>query len=179
MRSIMKTKRLGELSRVAMLKASTWLRQEKGSLNVLYALALIPMIGALGLATDTARGYPAEGAPVAVDRPGGPRRRQGLLSRRERNADVLKYFSANFPNTAAIAFDAPFQADFMDARSDAAIRRLTAASAGSETLAYSATATIPTTFMRVLNAVGCTGMQRNDGVFRNPRWSAPSARWMR
>jgi hypothetical protein len=49
--------KLGQLSRRAMMKASTWLRQESGSIQVLYALALIPMIGALGLATDTARGY--------------------------------------------------------------------------------------------------------------------------
>src|SRR4249920_2564695 len=99
---IMKTKRLGELSRGAMLKASTWLRQEKGSLNVLYALALIPMIGALGLATDTARGYLLKARlSQSIDQAvlaGGK-----VYFSPERNADVLKYFSANFPHTVAIS----------------------------------------------------------------------------
>ncbi len=155
MRSIMKTKRLGELSRGAMLKASTWLRQEKGSLNVIYALALIPMIGALGLATDTARGYLLKARlSQSIDQAvlaGGK-----VYFSPERNADVLKYFSANFPHTVAIAYDTPFQADFMDA--EVTLNTPVAGGeSGSETLRLSATATIPTTFMRVLNAVGCTG----------------------
>ena len=96
----MKTKRLGELSRGAMLKASTWLRQEKGSLNVIYALALIPMIGALGLATDTARGYLLKARlSQSIDQAvlaGGK-----VYFSADRDADVLKYFSANFPHTVA------------------------------------------------------------------------------
>jgi Putative Flp pilus-assembly TadE/G-like len=151
---IMKTKRLGELSRGAMLKATTWLRQEKGSLNVLYALALIPMIGALGLATDTARGYLLKARlSQSIDQAvlaGGK-----VYFSPERNADVLKYFSANFPHTVAISYDTPFQADFMDA--EVTLNSPVAAGvSGSETLHLTATATIPTTFMRVLNAVGCT-----------------------
>lgn len=154
MRSIMKTKRLGELSRGAMLKASTWLRQEKGSLNVIYALALIPMIGALGLATDTARGYLLKARlSQSIDQAvlaGGK-----VYFSADRDADVLKYFSANFPHTAPISYDAEFQADFMDAVVTLNTPVAGGAS-GSETLRLSATATIPTTFMRVLNAVGCT-----------------------
>ncbi len=154
MRCIMKTKRLGELSRGAMLKASTWLRQEKGSLNVLYALALIPMIGALGLATDTARGYLLKARlSQSIDQAvlaGGK-----VYFSPDRNADVLKYFSANFPHTVPISYDTAFQADFMDA--EVTLNSPVAAGAsGSETLHLSATATIPTTFMRVLNAMGCT-----------------------
>ena len=110
----MKTKRLGELSRGAMLKASTWLRQEKGSLNVIYALALIPMIGALGLATDTARGYLLKARlSQSIDQAvlaGGK-----VYFSADRDADVLKYFSANFPPTTPISYDAEFEADFMDA----------------------------------------------------------------
>lgn len=154
MRSIMKTKRLVELSRGAMLKASTWLRQEKGSLNVLYALAMIPMIGALGLATDTARGYLLKARlSQSIDQAvlaGGK-----VYFSPERNDDVLKYFSANFPHTVAISYDTPFQADFMDA--EVKLNSPVAAGAsGSETLHLSATATIPTTFMRVLNVLGCS-----------------------
>jgi hypothetical protein len=68
----------------------------------------------------------------------------------------LKYFSANFPHTVAIAYDTPFEADFMDA--EVTLNTPVAGGvSGSETLRLSATATIPTTFMRVLNAVGCTG----------------------
>jgi hypothetical protein len=154
MRSIMKTKRLGELSRGAMLKATTWLRQEKGSLNVLYALALIPMIGALGLATDTARGYLLKARlSQSID--------QAVLAGGKvyfspgRDADVLKYFSANFPHTVAISYDTPFMADFMDAEVQLN-SPVAGGAAGSETLHLTATATIPTTFMRVLNAMGCT-----------------------
>ena len=73
----------------------------------------------------------------------------------DRNADVLKYFSANFPNTVTILLDTPFDADFMDAQ--VTLNSPVAGGiAGSETLHLTATATIPTTFMRVLNAVGCT-----------------------
>jgi len=154
MKSIMKTKRLGELSRSAMLKATTWLRQEKGSLNVLYALALIPMIGALGLATDTARGYLLKARlSQAIDQAvlaGGK-----VYFSSTRDEDVLKYFSANFPHTVPISYDAEFDADFMNA----AVTLNTpveGGEAGSETLHITATATIPTTFMRVLNAMGCT-----------------------
>lgn len=154
MRSIMKIKRLGDLSRGAMLKASTWLRQEKGSLNAIYALALIPMIGALGLATDTARGYLLKARlSQSID--------QAVLAGGKvyfsptRDADVLKYFSANFPHTVTISYDTPFDADFMDARVKLN-SPVTGGVAASSTLRLSATATIPTTFMRVLNAVGCT-----------------------
>ena len=154
MRSIMKTKRLGELSRGAMLKATTWLRQETGSLNVLYALALIPMIGALGLATDTARGYLLKARlSQSIDQAvlaGGK-----VYFSPSRDDDVLKYFSANFPHTVAISYDTPFMADFMDAEVQLN-SPVAGGAAGSETLHLTATATIPTTFMRVLNAMGCT-----------------------
>ena len=92
-----------------------WLRGERGSLNVIYALALIPMLGALGLATDTARGFLLKARlSQAIDQAvlaGGK-----VISRRTAIEDVLKYFSANFPNSASITFGSEFEADFMDAR---------------------------------------------------------------
>ena len=155
MRGIMKTKRLGDLSRGAMLKATTWLRQEKGSLNVLYALALIPMIGALGLATDTARGYLLKARlSQAID--------QAVL------AGGKVYFLARPGRRCAevLLGELPeYGRDFLSIRRSTPIswtRRLRCNSpveggdAGSETLHLTATATIPTTFMRVLNAFGCT-----------------------
>ena len=121
---------------------------------MLYALALIPMIGALGLATDTARGYLLKARlSQAIDQAvlaGGK-----VYFSPDRNPDVLKYFSANFPHTVTISYDTPFDADFMDAHVTLN-SPVAGGAAGSETLHLTATATIPTTFMRVLNAVGCT-----------------------
>jgi len=137
-----------------MLRASTWLRQERGSLNALYALALIPMIGALGLATDTARGYLLKARlSQSIDQAvlaGGK-----VYFSPQRDDDVLKYFSANFPHTNPISYDAEFQADFMDA--EVTLNSpVEGGASGSETLHITASARIPTTFMRVLGAMGCT-----------------------
>lgn len=146
---------MGKRSRSAKLKASTWLGGERGSMNVLYAIALIPMIGALGLATDTARGYLLKARlSQSID--------QALLAggknyfSASRDDDVLKYFSANFPNSTTIAFETPFDADFMDARVTLSTPVAATGDGGSNTLSIAASATIPTTFMRVLNAFGCT-----------------------
>jgi hypothetical protein len=131
-----------------------WLRGERGSLNVIYALALIPMLGALGLATDTARGFLLKARlSQAID--------QAVLAGGKnyfspnRNQDVLKYFSANFPNSANITFGSEFEAEFMDSRVTLG-EPVEGGIAGSERLLLRASATIPTTFLRVLNAVGCT-----------------------
>jgi Putative Flp pilus-assembly TadE/G-like len=148
--------KLGSIRRPrrAARKAAAWLRREQGSMNVLYAVALIPMIGALGLATDTARGYLLKARlSQAID--------QAVLAGGKvyfspgRNDDVLKYFSANFPNDQNIAFDSPFDAEFMNARVTLNTP-IEGGEAGSETLHVAASATIPTTFTRVLTAFGCT-----------------------
>jgi Flp pilus assembly protein TadG len=140
--------KLGQLSRRAMMKASTWLRQESGSIQVLYALALIPMIGALGLATDTARGYLVKARlSQSVDAAVLAGGKVYFASTRE--DDVLKYFAANFPTSGSIGFDAEFQSDFMDAK--VTVNTPTEGGVeGSEKLYMSASAIIPTTFMRVL-----------------------------
>ena len=154
MGNILSKLKLGQRSRSAVLKASTWLKREQGSMNVLYAVALIPMIGALGLATDTARGYLLKARlSQSIDQAvlaGGK-----VFFSSTRDQDVLKYFTANFPNTATISYDTPFDAEFMDARVTLKTP-VQAGKAGSETLYLQATATVPTTFMRVLNAFGCT-----------------------
>jgi len=146
--------KLGEISRSAVLKTSTWLGGERGSMNVLYAVALIPMVGALGLATDTARGFLLKARlSQAIDQAvlaGGK-----VYFEPTRNDDVLKYFTANFPNTATIAFDTPFDAEFMDAEVTLHAP-VEGGIAGSERLYMSGTATVPTTFTRVLTAFGCT-----------------------
>src|SRR5262245_41017929 len=146
---------LSRRSRSAVLKASTWLRGEHGSMNVLYAVALIPMIGALGLATDTARGYLLKARlSQSIDQAvlaGGK-----VFFESSRDTDVLKYFSANFPNSATISYGTPFQADFMEANVTLSEPVAVDDGKGSSTLSLQASATIPTTFMRVLNAFGCT-----------------------
>ena len=146
--------KLGQYFRSAMPRVSTWFGRERGSINVLYAIALIPMVGALGLATDAARGFLLKARlSQAID--------QAVLAGGKvyfsptRNDDVLKYFSANFPNTVTISFDTPFDAEFMDAR--VTLNAPTeSGEAGSERLHMSGTATVPTTFTRVLTAFGCT-----------------------
>jgi Putative Flp pilus-assembly TadE/G-like/von Willebrand factor type A domain len=149
--------KLDRISRNAVLTASRWLGHERGSMNVLYAVALIPMVGALGLATDTARGFLLKARlSQAID--------QAVLAGGKvyfsptRNDDVLKYFSANFPNTAIIVFDTPFDAEFMDAQVTLSTP-VESGEAGSERLYMLATATVPTTFTRVLTAFGCTACE--------------------
>ena len=168
--------KLDRISRGVLLRASGWLRHERGSMNVLYAVALIPMVGALGLATDTARGFLLKARlSQAID--------QAVLAGGKvyfsptRNDDVLKYFTANFPNTATISFDTPFNAEFMDAQVTLSTP-VESGEAGSERLYILATATVPTTFTRVLTAFGCTTCEEIT-VTADPRWSAPSGRWMR
>ncbi len=132
---------------------SAWFGSERGSINILYAVALIPMLGALGLATDAARGFLLKARlSQAIDQAvlaGGK-----VYFSPDRNEDLLKYFSANFPNSTTIVFEAPFTADFMDARVTLHTP-VEGGIAGSETLHMAASATIPTTFTRVLNAFGC------------------------
>ncbi len=145
---------LGSRSRGTRLRLAAWLGGEAGSINLLYALALVPMLGALGLATDAARGFLLKARlSQAIDQAvlaGGK-----VYFSPDRDEDMLKYFSANFPNSSAIVFDTPFGADFMDAQVTLHAP-VEGGIAGSETLHMAASATIPTTFTRVLNAFGCT-----------------------
>lgn len=112
----------------------TFLRSRRGAVAPFVAVAIIPLVGALGLATDTARGYIVRAklgeALDAAALAGG----RNIFSS-NRDADINMYFDANFPEGWMRAnIDGPF----IDVNTDKTVLTLTA------------TATIPTTFMRVL-----------------------------
>ena len=87
---------------------------QRGSVAVIVGAAIIPLIGALGLATDTARGYLVKArlsqALDAAALAGGK-----VYFSTQRDADIKKYFAANFPSAATPVYDKPYKATFMDA----------------------------------------------------------------
>ncbi len=123
---------------------------QRGNVLVIVGAAIIPLVGALGLATDTSRGYLVKArlsqAIDAAALAGGK-----VIYNTDRDDYVLKYFKANFPTSSETAgFDTEFQADFMDADVLLDTPVQSEDSDGRATLSLSASATIPTTFMRVL-----------------------------
>ncbi|MGJ0620409.1 MAG: pilus assembly protein TadG-related protein [Methylocystis sp.] len=109
-------------------------RDEEGAVAVLVAAAIIPLIGALGLATDTARGYMVKArlsqALDAAALAGGKN-----IFGADRDADIRMFFDANFPPGTLGA--------------DVSVLDITV-NEDKTVLGISATATINTTFMRVL-----------------------------
>jgi Mg-chelatase subunit ChlD len=109
-------------------------RDEEGAVAVLVAAAVIPLIGALGLATDTARGYMVKArlsqALDAAALAGGKN-----IFGADRDADIQMFFDANFP-------PGTLGADVSDL--DITVNE------DKTVLGISATAKINTTFMRVL-----------------------------
>ncbi len=105
----------------------------RGAVAAFLAAAIIPLVGALGLATDTARGYMVKAklgeALDAAALAGG----RNIFSA-NRDADINMYFDANFPEGF---MDADLSGPVIEVNEDQTVLRLTA------------TATIPTTFMRV------------------------------
>ncbi len=106
----------------------------RGAVAAFIAAAIIPLVGALGLATDTARGYMVRAklgeALDAAALAGG----KNIFSA-NRDADINMYFAANFPE------------GWMQANVDGPTITV---NADKTVLHLAATATIPTTFMRVL-----------------------------
>ena len=107
-----------------------------GNVMMIVAFSIIPLIGAVGIATDTARGYliksRLQSAVDAAALAGGR-----VYYDDTRNADIQQYFSANFPS------------GYMDATlSPLTINE----DVPNETINLSAQAVIPTTFMRLLGA---------------------------
>ncbi len=109
-------------------------RDEEGAVAMLVAAAIIPLIGALGLATDTARGYMVKArlsqALDAAALAGGKN-----IFGADRDADIQMFFNANFPPGTLGADVSPLAITVNDDKT---------------VLGISATATINTTFMRVL-----------------------------
>lgn len=111
-------------------------RDRDGAIAPLTAFAIVALVAFAGIATDTARGYFLKSrltqALDAAALAGGK-----VFFEDTRDADIQKYFSANLPN------------DYMDATIDGPHITPESDSDGDK-LTLSASATIPTTFMRVL-----------------------------
>ncbi|MGE0747170.1 MAG: VWA domain-containing protein [Rhodospirillales bacterium] len=106
-----------------------------GAVSPLAAFAIVALVGFVGIATDTARGYFVRArlaqALDAAALAGGR-----VFFEDTRDADIQKYFSANFPD------------GYMDATLTP-IDIQTSKDAGGDRLDLSASATLPTTFMRI------------------------------
>jgi Flp pilus assembly protein TadG len=123
---------------------------QRGNVLIIVGAAIIPLVGALGLATDTSRGYLVKArlsqAIDAAALAGGK-----VIYNDDRDDHVLKYFKANFPTSDAAAdFGTSFAADFMSADVTLGEPVQSTDEDGRATLSIEAKATIPTTFMRVL-----------------------------
>ncbi len=127
---------------------SAFRRDKRGNVAIIVGAAIIPLVGSLGLATDTARGYLVKArlsqALDAAALAGGK-----VFYSASRDDDMLKFFKANFATTAAADFGTEFTADFMEA-AVTLDEPVEAGPTNAATLTLTAQATIPTTFMRVL-----------------------------
>jgi Flp pilus assembly protein TadG len=129
-------------------KLGLFRRDQRGNVAVIVGAAIIPLVGALGLATDTARGYLVKArlsqALDAAALAGGK-----VYFSTQRDDDIKKYFGANFPSASTPVYDAEYTATFMDAKVTLN-HPVNGGTTGKENLTLTAQATIPTTFMRVL-----------------------------
>jgi len=129
-------------------KLGLFRRDQRGNVAVIVGAAIIPLVGALGLATDTARSYLVKArlsqALDAAALAGGK-----VYFSTQRDADIKKYFAANFPSASAPIYDAPYTASFMNANVVLS-SPVNGGVSGKENLTLKAKATIPTTFMRIL-----------------------------
>ena len=126
-------------------------RDQRGNVAVIVGAAIIPLVGALGLATDTARGFLVKArlsqALDAAALAGGK-----VFFSETRDDDIKQFFAANFPSTTLPTFDTEYHAEFMDA--DVTLSAPEESSSNGDDnmdqLNMTAEATINTTFMRVL-----------------------------
>ena len=111
---------------------------KRGAIAVYVGLAIVPLIGALGLATDVARGYMVQSrlsqAVDAAALAGGK-----VFTEDYRNDDIDKYFEVNFPDGYM----------GVDADTDITITPTFDEEAGTVTI--TASASVDTTFLRVLH----------------------------
>lgn len=113
---------------------ASFLKQEAGAAIVLFALSAVPMVGFIGMATDTARAYLVKSRlSSALDAAGLAGGRRFFAATRDQ--EINMFFHANFPT------------NYMNASVSGphiAVDEL------AEKLTLTASATIPTTFMKVL-----------------------------
>ncbi len=143
--------RRGGLGRAAARLHARFWRDRRGGVAIFAAAAIIPLLGALGLATDVSRAYLVKSrlqdAVDAAALAGGK-----VITSSTRDADIQAYFTANFP----VGF---MQA--VDANTGAAAPALVISdnhtqTAAATTVTVSASARIPTTFMRILGFADVT-----------------------
>jgi len=110
----------------------------RGALAVYVGLAIIPLVGALGLATDVARGYMVQSrlsqAVDAAALAGGK-----VFTEDYRNDDIDKYFEVNFPD------------GYMGVNLDTDITITPVFDEEAGTVTITASATMGTTFLSVLH----------------------------
>ncbi len=112
-------------------------RDRRGSVYTFVGVALIPMVAAMGIAIDSARGYLVRSRlSQALDAAGLAGAR--VFDSANRDSDIRMFFRANFASNAYQATVSPDPAPTISADNSAG------------TLTLTATATIPTTFMRVV-----------------------------
>ena len=115
-------------------------RDRAGTVAIIVAFAIIPLIGAVGIATDTARGYLVKSRlQSAVDSAALAGGR--VFNSQTRDDDIRQFFTANFPAGYMNAVLTP-----LDITPDAV----------NNTIALTAQATIPTTFMMLLGETSMT-----------------------
>lgn len=114
---------------------SAFSMDNRGAVSVLFGFSVVALVGFLGLATDAGRGYIAKArlgqAVDAAALAGGK-----AINQPYRDAEIRKYFEANFPSDYMDSVVVDFQIETAQ---------------GNEQLTISATARVPTTFMRVVN----------------------------
>ena len=112
------------------------INDRSGTVAIIVAFSIIPLIGAVGIATDTARGYLVKSRlQAAVDSAALAGGR--VFYDANRDADIQQYFAANFPSGYMSATLTPLQI---------------VPDTANEAINLSASATIPTTFMRLLGS---------------------------
>lgn len=147
-RSMLSSRTAGRCTRLAGrvgALARRTLASRRGTVSMLAGLFAIPMIGAAGIAIDFGRAYfvkarltsALDSAALAGGR---------VMTLRDPTADILMYFNTNFT-----------QGVFNSATATPTI----AMSADKSTVTTSATATMPTTFMKVLGMNNMTMTSRN------------------
>ncbi len=111
-------------------------KDTRGAIAVLLAVAIVPLVAILGLATDAARGYMVKARlSQAIDAAALAGGREIFESYRD--ADIQKYFDANFP-TGYMGVEV----------TDLVLTKVTDEVEG--TVTVTATATVDTTFLRVI-----------------------------
>ena len=110
------------------------LPDNRGAVAVYLAFAIVPIIGFIGIGTDTARAYMVKSRLSSALDAAGLAGGKAFFSP-TRDADVTMFFNANYP------------AGYMDSVLSGPLVTI---DPDNETITLSASATIPTTFMRLL-----------------------------